>query len=233
MLGLGERLWNFSSPRTKGCPISRSFFARCGRRCSFPLALAASKYANREQLLPHLAKNEREMGPPLGSRRGQNLATMGSHALFYVRFLLLCPSLQPHSNRNALRCLCMKILTADEMRVTDRVTTDRFGDLFAGIDGACRARRGSLRSPGTASLPSHPGAVRQGQQRRRRPGGGPLPVASRVCGLSVDSGGSFRRPRRLQSHAGAASRLLRSPSRKRPTSTATAARLCSRGRSSL
>src|ERR1700734_518824 len=35
-------------------------------------------------------------------------------------------SLQPHRNRNALRCLCMKILTADEMRVTDRVTTDRF-----------------------------------------------------------------------------------------------------------
>ncbi len=31
----------------------------------FPLALGASKYANREQLLPHLAKNERDMGHPL------------------------------------------------------------------------------------------------------------------------------------------------------------------------
>jgi hypothetical protein len=66
---------SFSLPQSVGCPISRSFFARCGmpqRSTCFFL-----KVEKKVQVrgIPHLAKNERDMGHP--TLCGREKETMG------------------------------------------------------------------------------------------------------------------------------------------------------------
>src|ERR1700722_10374058 len=55
---------SLSLPRSVGCPISRSFFARCGipRTLTF-FSTFGKKHVERCGI-PYLAKNERDMGHP-------------------------------------------------------------------------------------------------------------------------------------------------------------------------
>src|ERR1700722_16245411 len=60
----GWPILSLSLPRSVGCPISRSFFARYGipqrSTCFFPKVEKKVKVRG----IPHLAKNERDMGHP-------------------------------------------------------------------------------------------------------------------------------------------------------------------------
>src|SRR5580698_7002940 len=70
-----------SLPRIVGCPISRSFFARCGR----PRTLTFFPTFKKKQVeccgIPYLAKNERDMGHPTILGRDKTL----SRAFLYRR----------------------------------------------------------------------------------------------------------------------------------------------------
>ncbi len=75
-----QPLWDFSTPRTKGCPISRSFFARCGRRGSRSAASGGPRTVGWQPWSPTSREKRARYGAPFGPWGGQNSATMGSHA---------------------------------------------------------------------------------------------------------------------------------------------------------
>ena len=55
-----------------GCPISRSFFARCGsNECRLELLIGCWEFRGESSGIPHLAKNERDVGHPF-SWRGES-----------------------------------------------------------------------------------------------------------------------------------------------------------------
>jgi hypothetical protein len=65
---------DLSLPQTYGCPISRSFFARCGIREPLSSLPVAENQPVERRGLPHLAKNERDMGHPfIRGRRTKNI----------------------------------------------------------------------------------------------------------------------------------------------------------------